>query len=162
MITVERDGRIEVGQPGRQRVRHATTVAKTHDAGFARGFRPILQNARSGYKIFPRFGLIQLGEQLTRLVFITRVPTQRCQGIRRKRYKIVQCQTSGNIFDVRVEPTVFMDDQYARQFACGIGWLGQVALDGAIAIGRREFHDLGFDALVVFRNHLCGSKVWAQ
>ena len=114
---------------------HATAVTKSHHTDLAAAFRPILQNASGGHKVFPCLGLIQLGEQLTRLVFITRIATQWGQRVRRKRHEIVERETPGNIFNVGIEPAVFMHHQYAGQLACGIGGFGQITFDGTVAVG---------------------------
>src|SRR5688572_8863478 len=74
---VERHPGSEVAQACGKMIYHATAVAEADCPDLAGGLRTCLQKRHRGNKVFACFGLIELREELARLVFAARVTTQR-------------------------------------------------------------------------------------
>ena len=73
-----------------------------------------LQQLGGGNKIGACLGGIEFGKQFARLVFIARIATEREECVRRKGQEPIQRQTTGNVFDMRVESPVFMRHDNGR------------------------------------------------
>ncbi|MPN39469.1 hypothetical protein SDC9_186997 [bioreactor metagenome] len=121
-----------------------------------------LEIGRGCNEVFPRLALIEFLKQLTCLVFVAGVAPQREQCIRRKRDETIQRKAPGNVLDMRIEPTILMHHQHSRRLALGICRFDEIALQGAIALRRRDFHEPCLDAGVVARNQLCFCKSGVQ
>ena len=89
--------------PRRQRVRHRAAVAEADDADAAAALGAGLQEGRGGDEILPRLRLIELLEQLARLVLFAGIAAERCQRIGGERDELVERQPAGDVFDVRVQ-----------------------------------------------------------
>ncbi len=97
------------------------------------------------------FGLIELREQLARLVFaFARVAAERRQRVGRHRQEVVERQAPRDVFDVRIEAAVLVDHEHGRA-ACPVALAGlaHVRLDLAVALRRVDLDPLGLDPLVV-------------
>ncbi len=66
-------------------------------------------------KILGGLGLIQLGKEFARLVFVTRVAAERRQGVGREGHEVVERHTPCDVFDVGIETAVFVDDKDAGE-----------------------------------------------
>ena len=116
----------------------------------------------AGHQVFGAFRAIERAEEFHRRFFFTRVAAQRCQCVGGKGDVVFKREATGDIFDVRVESAVFMDDHDCRQFAACFGRTHEVTLDCAGTLRRRVADIFGFDARVVFRDLLRHRVIRAQ
>src|SRR5438034_2172929 len=109
--------RREIRQPRREHIDDAAAVAEPDRADLSGAVRSILQKARRGHEILPYPGLTELREDLPRFVLVARVAAERRQRVGRERHEVVERETPGNVLDVRIQPTVLVHDENARQLA---------------------------------------------
>ena len=121
-----------------------------------------LQPLGCRHKVFCGFLLVQGGKQGAGLVFIAGVAAQRGQRIRGQHQITFQRQTTGNVFNVRIQPPVFMHHQNGGQLALHSGRAHQITFDGAIARRRRQLNHCSGNPLVVFGYLLGRSKVGTE
>ena len=69
----------------------------------------------SSDKIFNHFIAITLTLQRSTIVVIARITTQRRQSIRCERYKAGNCQSPRDIFYIRIQTTIFVDNNNCGQ-----------------------------------------------
>ena len=112
------------------------------------------QQLRRGNEVLPDLGLVQLAEQFARLVFVTGISAEREQRIRRERHEVVEREPTGDVFDVRIEAAVLVDDQHRRQLAGGIRGTREIAARLAGPLRRIELEVFGLQPLVVLRHDL--------
>ena len=79
----------------------------------------------------------QMAIFIIRAIYWRKTP-KRGQRIRGEGYEVGQRQAAGDVFNVRVQPPIFVHHQNGWQRACGIGGAGHIALDRAVAVGRRD------------------------
>jgi hypothetical protein len=121
-----------------------------------------LRQARRGDEVLARLALLQLGEQLARLVLVAGVAAEREQRVGREGDEAVQRQPARDVLDVRVQAAVLVHHQHQRQRAGGLRRPHQVAARLAVALGGIEVQPLGLDARVGRRHHLRRGELRAQ
>src|SRR5213075_2956073 len=75
--TVERHARGKVGQPRREHIDHPATPAESDGADLPGAIGKALQEVRRSDEIRARLRLVELGEELARLVLVAGVTAQR-------------------------------------------------------------------------------------
>ncbi len=141
-----------------QVVGHASAETEAHHAQFAGAIGAVLQPAGSGFQVVGHFVAVHLPEFPRALFVGARVAAHAGKPIRCEGQEILRAQAAGDVFDIGVEPAVFVHHQHARQLARGIGRLHEQAFDAARTLRGRHGDDLGLDALVVLR-HLLRPRV---
>src|SRR4030095_9461074 len=113
-----------------------------------------LQEVRRGDEIRPRFRLIELGEELARLVFVAGIAAQRIEPVRRERDEIVDGKTPRDILDVRIEPAILVYDEDSGKLSGRVRSLHEIPAHRSRALRRCVLDVARADPLVVLGNLL--------
>ena len=97
-----------------------------------------------------------------RFFFIAGIAAERRERVRREGHEVGQRESSRDVLDVRVEATIFVDDDNAGQFARGVRGPRKISTHGSRALRRRVGQKFGLDASVVLGDLLAESKVRPQ
>src|ERR1019366_4694794 len=133
--------------------------------------RNAFQVVRGGVKVLARLRLVELGEEIARLILVARVAAERMQRVGREGDEIGRGQPPRDIFDVWVEATVLVDDENDGQVAPRRrGAAGrrrarrphQIAAPGPVTSRRGETDGFSLDARIGPRNLLSLGELRAQ
>ncbi|MOA16685.1 hypothetical protein D3C78_1369120 [compost metagenome] len=111
-----------------------------------------------GEKVVHQLFRVDLGLKLAALVVIARITADRTQAVRGEGDEAGLGQPPGHIFDVRVEPAVFVHDHHCWYFAGGFGRTHQITANLAVALGRRVGDVLG-NNLRIGEGDLLGQRI---
>ena len=75
-----------------------------------------LEILHSGHKVFHRRFAIKLSYPGSGLIFIFRSPPERRQSVRRNSQKSLQRDAPGDVFDMGLKPSIFVNDNHGGQF----------------------------------------------
>ena len=114
----------------------------------------LLSHAAAGDEILADLLLVELGEQLARLVLVARIAAERRQRVGREGHEALERDATSDVLDVRIQPAVLVHHQDAGELAGGRGGPDQVATHLPLAPGRRVLDHAGLEALVVLRDLL--------
>ena len=115
-LTVKRNRRREIGAHSHcQVVGDAAAEAEAGDANLAVTIRTILQPDRRCKKVFLHLGAVDRAEQAAALLVVTRIAAHRSQSIGSKRIEALKSQPPPDVFDVRIQSAVLVNDENARQ-----------------------------------------------
>ncbi|MCY1455036.1 hypothetical protein D9M71_721410 [compost metagenome] len=101
-----------------------------------------------GEKVVHQLLRVDRGLKLAALVVIAGITADRGQAVRGQGDETGLGHTPGHVFDVGVEPAVFMHDHHRRHLAGGLGRAHQISPYLAVALGRRVGDVLGNDVRV--------------
>jgi len=90
---------------------------------------------------------VEIGEHVARLVLVLGRAAERRQEVRRQRDKTFQCHTARHVTNMRIEATVFVDDDDAAELAGRILRTDEIPLHLALAAGVGDI--LAFHPVVV-------------
>jgi hypothetical protein len=87
------------------------------------------------------------------ILFAARIPAHRSQTVRRKGNEIGRGETTGDVFDVRIEAAIFVNDEDDRMLAIFYR-TREIAFDRAVPGGRLHCFVANLDAFVIRRDLL--------
>ena len=132
----------------REVIDDAAAVAEAGDAEFAGRLRMRLDEARAVFQVGAQLCLIESRLQGAAIVVVARVTADREQAVRRQRQKALGGDAPRDVFDVGIQPPIFMHDQHGREWP-RLGRLHEIAAHGARVAAGRGVGDVGsLDALV--------------
>ena len=120
------------------------------------------QHVGGGDEILARLRLVELAEQRARVVFVARITAQREQRVRRKRDEVFQRQTTRDVFDMRIQAAVLVNDQHHRQRLADLGRFHKIAARGAVTLRRGEFDVLRDQPRIVTGDFLRRGELRAE
>ena len=156
--SIERCAGAEVGQAHRQLIDHATAIAESdgsHTAGRG-GVRA--QELERGHPVLHHHVPVHLALHRATVVIVSGIPAERGQRVRTQRDEVGRREASYDVLDVRIQATVFVDDQHRRLGPRGPFRHGHVTAHGSGTVGGVVFDVLGLNALVRLRD-LSGPRV---
>src|SRR5262249_54866421 len=127
-----------------QSIRDISPIAETGDAYLAGAEGMRLEPERRRNEILGQLPAVDRSEQLAAPVVVTGKAAHRCECVRRKRHEVGESQAARYVLDVRIESSIFMNYQDARQLrwrcASRVGAHGphQISFDDSISFFRRE------------------------
>src|SRR5215467_9010655 len=142
-----------------QIVHDPATETETNRPKFSRAFSVSLEPFRRRVEVFCSLGSVELAEHLGcnffLLVrsFLDRITAERRQRVGCESKKVRNRQSLRNVTNVRVEATVFVNNENGRKLALRGSRTHQITLDRAVALWRLYGCFFGFDAAVVCRNN---------
>ncbi len=84
---------------------------KPVDAEAAGAVGPVLQPHRRGIQVLAHLHAIDLAEQLATLGVVARVAAHRREAVGRERHEALERDAARDVFDVRVEAAVLVNDE---------------------------------------------------
>jgi hypothetical protein len=162
LIAVERDGGAQIRQPCREHVDDPAAVAESDRTDLPSAFRPLPQVVGRGDEVVAGLRLFELRKQRARLVFVAGISAEWRKRIGSERDKVVDREPPCDVLDVRIQSTVLVNDEDARQLAFRVRRHREVAPGLGVSLRRRVLDGLGLDPLVVFRNLLGSDELRIQ
>ena len=114
--------------------RHAAAEAETDRTDRTRAIRMVLQKPDRGNKILCHLGAVALSLHRPAVIIITRIASKRPQRIRGEGNKSRDCETPGNVFDIRIQATILVNHNNARELVVDGCWPRVVAAHDATAV----------------------------
>ncbi|MNP50754.1 hypothetical protein D3C76_1450370 [compost metagenome] len=135
MAAVERHGGAQFRVRHGCRVGDTAAITEPGDADFATGIGVFHHPLDGGEEVIHEFLRVDLFLKRTALVVVAGVAADRAQAIRGEGDEPGLGQAPRDVFDVRIEPTVFMHDHHRRRLAGGFGRAHQIGTNLAVALG---------------------------
>lgn len=158
LASVERDGSDDdLGEADGEGIGHAATEAEADDADLSSAGGMLLEPLGSGDEVFGHLGGVAFRLHLAAFIVVAGVAAEGEEGIGSEGEEAGDGETAGHVFDIGIEPAVFVDDHDAGLLR-GADGFGEVAAHFSGALGRGIFGGFGFDPFVVF-GHLLGVGV---
>ncbi|MNF83523.1 hypothetical protein D3C84_658480 [compost metagenome] len=101
-----------------------------------------------GEKVVHQLFRVDLRLKFAAFVVIAGITADRTQAVRGQGDETGLGHTPRDVFDVGVEPAVFVHDHHRRHLAAGLGRTHQITANLAVALGRRVGDVLGNDVRV--------------
>src|SRR5690606_6422503 len=114
LTSVEWHCRSQVRNAHSHHVGDPSTKAEANDARFASAPFVFFQVFKSCDKVFQHFVAIAFRLQCATIVVVTRIASQWSKCVRRQRNKSGQGSATPYVRDMRIEATIFMNDNYPR------------------------------------------------
>src|SRR5262245_28421900 len=131
---VEGDSRVQLGsEPYRELVDDAATKAEADGSQFAVRFWTRFQPFGGRDEVFRHLRTVDVSECRGTLLIVSWIPSDRGQPVGRERHEVGDAETPRDIFDVRIEAPVLVNDEHRRNLAARVRRSNQISLDGAIA-----------------------------
>src|SRR5205085_4323958 len=132
----------------------STPEAKADHAHFAVTRWLLLQPFRRGNKVLGDLLRLPLRLHLPAALVIAGIAPKRRQRVRRKSEESFNRHAAGDIFDIRIQPSILVHDQHRWHLLFDPGWLYEIAAHLPPTFRRRILGVGSFDPLVVFRDLL--------
>src|SRR5207237_3987270 len=115
LVAVERYRGTQRGDARGQQVGDPAAIAEPHHADLAGAFGTVRKERHRSQEILASLVLIELAEELARLVLVAGIAAERRQRIGGERNVLLQGDAPGDVLDVRIEAAVLVDHEDAGQ-----------------------------------------------
>ena len=149
LTPVKWDGGCQARDADRHHIGDPPAEAEANHAHLAGAVRMAVQGFIGGDEVFEHLVAVALALQRPPVVIVARVAAQGGQCIGRQGHKTGQGCPTTDVFDMWVQPAVFVHHDDPGQFFGNAGGFGQQAPNGAAPLGRIVGDVAGFEACVV-------------
>ena len=154
LATVEWDTGVEVfAESVCERVDHSSAEAEADGSELAFAVGTLLEPKGSRNEILGHLLAVNRAKRSRTFLIVARIAADRGQSVGSEGHVTGLCEAAGNVFDIWIEAAVFVDDEDGSEFFA-FGRASEIALDRAVASGRRHRLITDFDILVVLRHGL--------